>query len=388
MSEQDPDRLRDAVRADYGKVAEAAGGCCGGEVDMACGPAGDPAALAATLGYTPEELAAVPEGANLGLGCGNPQAIAALKPGETVLDLGAGAGFDAFLAARAVGPAGRVIGVDMTAGMLAKARDNAARAGLDNVEFRLGEIEHLPVADGSVDAILSNCVINLSPDKAQVCREAFRVLKPGGRLAVSDIVATAELPEAARRDLALYTGCMAGASTIDGLEAMLAAAGFEAVRIEPKDESRAFIRDWAPGRKVEEYVAAATIEAVRPAAGTTAADDAAGTGEAAQPPLHPAIVSMVSLAAGIAAGHPDMGLCQLDRLRGSGVPEHQIAAVVEIARHLREEAGQRLDAAFDEAAAPPAPVKPKVDKGRPAGIQVADAGEACCTPTPGGQSCC
>lgn len=252
MSETDQDRLRNAVRGAYASVAQG-GGCCGGPVEID----------ATRLGYADEELAAVPDGANLGLGCGNPQAIAALQPGETVLDLGSGAGFDCFLAARAVGDAGRVIGVDMTPEMLGKARENARKGGYDNVEFRLGEIEHLPVADASVDAIISNCVINLSPDKAQVFREAFRVLKPGGRLAISDVVATAELPAQAREDLAMYTGCIAGASPIAELEAMLHETGFNAVRIAPRDESREFIRDWAPGRGVEDYVASATIEAVK-----------------------------------------------------------------------------------------------------------------------------
>ena len=260
MDHDDHGTIHNAVRESYGNVAQG-GGCCGG--DSGCGT--QPEAVdSGRLGYSAAELEAVPAGADLGLGCGNPQAIAALKPGETVLDLGSGAGFDAFLAARAVGEAGRVIGVDMTPEMLNKARENAHQGGYRNVEFRLGEIEHLPVADGGIDVILSNCVINLSPDKAQVFREAYRVLRPGGRLAVSDVVATAELPEEARRDLALYTGCMAGASSIGDLEAMLHAAGFEAVRIAPKDESREFIRDWAPGRGVEAYVAAAAIEAVKP----------------------------------------------------------------------------------------------------------------------------
>jgi SAM-dependent methyltransferase len=187
--------------------------------------------------------------------------LASLKAGDTVLDLGSGAGFDAFLAARAVGAEGFVIGVDMTPDMVSRARHNAAQGGYANVEFRLGEIEALPVADASVDVILSNCVINLSPDKARVFREAYRVLKPGGRLCISDVVASAELPEALRGDAGLYDCCIGGASLIDDLERYLAEAGFSDIRITPKDESREFIRDWAPGRGVEDYVVSATIEA-------------------------------------------------------------------------------------------------------------------------------
>jgi SAM-dependent methyltransferase len=200
----------------------------------------------------------------MGLGCGNPQAIAALKPGETVLDLGSGGGFDCFLAARQIGDHGRVIGVDMTPAMISKARENADQGGYHNVEFRLGEIENLPLADHSVDVIISNCVINLSPDKERVFKETFRVLKPGGRLAISDVVATTTLPETVRHDVTLYTGCMAGASLIDEIESMLAAAGFMDIRLKPKDESRSFIRDWAPGSQIEDYVVSATIEAVKP----------------------------------------------------------------------------------------------------------------------------
>jgi arsenite methyltransferase len=264
----DHDDHRQAVRGAYARVAQAsdAGAGCGTGASC-CGVSDDAAIntlISTRLGYSAGELAAVPAGADMGLGCGNPRAIASLRPGETVVDLGAGGGFDCFLAAREVGETGHVIGVDMTPDMLSKARHNARKGDYRNVEFRLGEIEHLPVADASVDVIISNCVINLSPDKAQVFADAFRVLKPGGRLAISDVVATAELPDAMRQDPALVAGCMGNASLIEDLVAMMQAAGFESIRIEPKDESREFIRDWAPDHPVTDYVVSATIEAVKP----------------------------------------------------------------------------------------------------------------------------
>jgi SAM-dependent methyltransferase len=262
------DRHRQAVRSAYGRVAQAddAGSCCGVE-NSCCGVSDDDAInqlISTRLGYSEDDLASVPEGADMGLGCGNPKAIAALQPGETVVDLGSGGGFDCFLAAAEVGEMGHVIGVDMTPDMLSKARRNAEKGGYANVEFRLGEIENLPVADGCVDVILSNCVINLSPDKERVFHEAYRILHPGGRLAISDVVATVELPEELRNDPQLIAGCMGNASLINELEALLAAAGFEQIRIQPKQDSREFIREWAPGRGVEDYVLSATIEAVKP----------------------------------------------------------------------------------------------------------------------------
>ncbi len=267
MKQTESDRIRQSVRASYTEVAEASnnGGCCG-EASSCCGVSEDTlitTLLSARLGYSEEELSSVPEGSDMGLGCGNPRAIASLQKGEVVLDLGSGGGFDAFLAAQEVGTTGHVIGIDMTPEMLSKARSNAEKGGFANVEFRLGEIEYLPVADCSVDIIISNCVINLSPDKAQVFREAFRVLKPGGRLAISDVVAATDLPESMRNDPHLHSACVAGASKVDELEAMLSEAGFTNVRIQPKDESREFIKDWVPGSGVEDYVLSATIEAIK-----------------------------------------------------------------------------------------------------------------------------
>jgi SAM-dependent methyltransferase len=260
------ENIREVVRETYGKVATGQqSGCCGAS-NGCCDTERPTATSANKLGYSREEISALPEGADLGLGCGNPQAIASLRPGETVLDLGSGAGFDCFLASRSVGPSGKVIGVDMTPEMLAKARATASKVQATNVEFRLGHIENLPVANDSVDAIISNCVINLSPDKAQVFREAFRVLKAGGRLAIADIVRTAELPPELASDLAALCGCVAGAASVDELEPMLRAAGFEKISIRPNDASREFIRSWNMRRNPADYVVSATIEAVKAAA--------------------------------------------------------------------------------------------------------------------------
>ena len=268
MDQKQADEIRQNVRDSYSQVAEASnqGSGCGTE-SSCCGVSDDVAIntlVSTRLGYSEGDLDSVPDGADMGLGCGNPRAIASIKAGETILDLGSGGGFDCFLAAAETGETGHVIGIDMTPTMISKARKNAVKGQYRHVEFRLGEIEHMPVANNIVDVIISNCVINLSPDKQQVFSEAFRVLKPGGRLAISDIVASTELPEEIRNDLALYSGCMAGASQITELEAILTASGFEQISIAPKDESRDFIKDWAPGRGVEDYVLSATIEAVKP----------------------------------------------------------------------------------------------------------------------------
>jgi SAM-dependent methyltransferase len=261
--------IKEMVRARYGGIAAGTiADCCSPAASSCCDPASDAtiADKARVMGYSAEELAAVPEGANLGLGCGNPQAIASMRAGEIVVDLGSGAGFDCLLAAREVGATGRVIGVDMTHEMLAKARANAAKVGASNVEFRLGDIEHLPIADNTADVILSNCVINLVPDKAQVFRDAFRVLKPGGRLAISDVVNIKPLTPDLAADRALICGCIAGAVPSTEIEGWLRAAGFRDVRVTVKEESRDLVASWAPGRGVEDHVASAVIEARKPAA--------------------------------------------------------------------------------------------------------------------------
>jgi len=268
MSEVIADDIRQNVRESYAEVAVASnnGACCG-EVVSCCGVSDDAAIntlVSTRMGYSEDDLNNVPSGSDMGLGCGNPRAIASLKAGEVVVDLGSGGGFDAFLAAHEVGESGHVIGIDMTPTMISKARKNAEKGQFKQVEFRLGEIEHLPVANDTANVIISNCVINLSPNKPQVFREAFRILKVGGRLAISDVVATCEMPDEMKNDPILHAGCMAGASLVDDLIDMMKAAGFESVVVEPKDETRDFIRDWAPGRGVEAYVVSARIEAIKP----------------------------------------------------------------------------------------------------------------------------
>ena len=270
MQTEKKEKIKRTVRDTYGKIARSeTKGCLPGSDASCCGtPDFDPEKVSSFLGYSTEDLGSVPEGANLGLGCGNPVAIASLKEGEVVVDLGSGGGFDCFLAARQVGEAGRVIGVDMTPDMISKARRNAENITAANVEFRLGEIEHLPVADGTADIIISNCVINLSPDKDSVYREAFRVLKPGGRLSISDIVTIETLPEEIQEDLALVSACVGGAATIDDTEKALKDAGFVDIRISDKSIDREVVRDLTSAgfAKAMDYVISATIGAVKPQA--------------------------------------------------------------------------------------------------------------------------
>jgi arsenite methyltransferase len=269
MTPENGNELRDQVRDHYGEVARKGTSCCG---PTCCTPEASDARPSASdtavrLGYTPQDLAAAPEGANLGLGCGNPQAIASLRPGETVIDLGSGGGFDCFLAARQVGATGKVIGVDMTPDMVSRARHNAIEAGVANVEFRLGEIEHLPVPDRIADVVLSNCVINLSTDKAAVFRDAFRALRPGGRVAISDVVALGPLPEGVRRDLSLYTGCVAGAATVEETERLLREAGFVEIQVRINESASAAMAEMTPVHDLRSLAASASIEARRPQEG-------------------------------------------------------------------------------------------------------------------------
>lgn len=258
------EEIRDSIRKNYAEVAQkgSQGGCCGGGCSCS-GPSLDIHETSSLIGYSEGDLLHAPTEANMGLGCGNPIAIAALKEGEVVLDLGSGGGFDCFLARAQVGVTGTVIGVDMTPDMIRLARDNAEESGYTNVDFRLGEIEHLPVADCTVDVIISNCVINLALDKEQVFQEAYRVLKPTGRLSISDVVATAPLPQNVKEDLSLIANCIGGAEYIETIEGMLRNSGFENIRMTPKDNSKEIIHSWAPDRSPEDYVASYLIEAVK-----------------------------------------------------------------------------------------------------------------------------
>ncbi len=258
MKNNDKDKIKKIVRQHYGKRMEQkqCDCCCGGGDTQKTG-----LETFERFGYSAQEVIGFYVTPYAGLSCGNPLTIAEIKPGETVLDLGSGGGFDCYLAAKQAGETGHVIGVDMTTEMINQAQENMKKWDFKNIEIRLGEIENLPVDDGSVDVIISNCVINLSPDKPGVFKEAFRVLKAGGRLAISDIVATTSIPEDIKKDDELYCKCIGGAASIKELEDMLIQAGFKDIRITPNHDSQDLIKEWAPGRKVEDFVVSATIEA-------------------------------------------------------------------------------------------------------------------------------
>lgn len=259
------DQIRENIRNRYAAIAETDSASCGCNTKSGscCSGSTHEESYDQKLGYTKEQVQAAPEGANLGLGCGNPLAIASIRPGETVLDLGSGAGFDCFLAARELKGTGHVIGVDMTPAMVSKARRNAARSGYANVDFRLGEIEALPLSDGSVDLIISNCVINLSPDKPQVFREAFRVLKTGGRLSISDILARKEIPASWRADAEKIGACISGAELESNIRQWLQEAGFTDIRISTKPGSSEVIDTWDSEKKFGDFIFSAIIEARR-----------------------------------------------------------------------------------------------------------------------------
>ena len=263
--------IKKQVLDNYSKIAEkqlshqdldrdcgCAPGCCGGDV------ADNQLSKSQKIGYDSVELQGIPEDADMGLGCGNPLVFAQIKEGDTILDLGSGGGIDCFLAAPMVGASGRVIGVDMSPDMIHLARQNVVKTNHENVEFRLGEIENLPVADETVNLIISNCVINLSTQKELVFQDAFRVLKSGGKIAISDIIALQELPEKLKNDIASYVGCMSGAITDGELRALLESAGFTSIKVEFKEESKSLIKDWGKLENLADYVISANIEAIKP----------------------------------------------------------------------------------------------------------------------------
>lgn len=260
---ENKEEIREYIRKNYEGIAlKGSLGCgCGCNTQQRDDKPLDIKKLSLSMGYSESDLSDIPDDANMGLGCGNPIAIAALKEGEIVLDLGSGGGFDCFLARRQVGETGFVIGVDMTPEMIQLSRKNAEKSGYSNIEFRLGEIEHLPVADASVDVIISNCVINLSLEKEKVFKEAYRVLKHRGRLSITDIVATAKLPENIKQDLSMMAGCISGAEYTANIKIMLENAGFSDLKMLPKNNSKQILKTWAPDRNIEDFVASFIIEA-------------------------------------------------------------------------------------------------------------------------------
>lgn len=336
------EQIREAVREGYGQIARTAGSCC---LSSCCG-SGAPEQLARSVGYSGTDLATLPEGANMGLSCGNPTAIASLRPGEVVLDLGSGGGFDVFIAGPKVGSSGRVIGVDMTPDMVSKARQGTAayrkHTGLDNVEFRLGEIEHLPVADNSVDVVISNCVLNLSPDKPQVWREIARVLKPGGRVAISDLALLKPLPQEIRGMAESLIGCLAGAVLVDETRAMAEAAGLVEIRLTPKPGYvdgmtnwndplfRKIVENLPPGAKAGDYVTSLEVTAKK------GQDPSPGANGQSQQTYTPAVGELVAIDAAVAANCEPCFKYHRAQTHKLGVSPQDMACAVAMARKVKE----------------------------------------------------
>jgi AhpD family alkylhydroperoxidase len=368
----DKEKIRESVREGYGKIAKSGSGCgCG---SASCCGSGAAEQVAKSVGYSEAELAVLPEGANMGLSCGNPTAIAALKPGEVVLDLGSGGGFDAFIAGPKVGPTGRIIGVDMTADMVSKARQGIAtyrkHTGLDNVEFRLGEIEHLPVADAGVDVVISNCVLNLSPDKPQVWREVARVLKPGGRVAISDLALLKPLPQEIKDMIESLIGCIAGAVLVDETHAMAEAAGLEEIQLRSKPGYVDSMMDWndPPFRKVIErmpegakagdYVTSLEVQAIKGRAKSS------GSSEKCRDAYNPAVAELVAIGAAIAANCEACFKYHYGQAQKLGVSKEDVACAVTMAQKVREAPAKAVlelanrflgrSASAEEAGVPPA----------------------------------
>jgi arsenite methyltransferase len=338
------EQIREAVRDGYGKIAKSGSGC-GCSAPSCCGSS-SAEQVAKSVGYSEAELAVLPEGANMGLSCGNPTAIAALKPGEVVLDLGSGGGFDVFIAGPKVGPTGRVIGVDMTPDMLSKARQGIAtynrHTGLDNVEFRLGEIEHLPLADGSVDVVISNCVLNLSPDKPQVWREIGRVLKPGGRVAISDLALLQPLPQQIKDMIESLIGCIAGAVLVDETRTLAEAAGLVDIQLKPKSGYVDAMVDWndplyrkviehlPAGARAGDYVTSLEVAAKK------AEQPASGASEKSQWVYTPAVGELVALGAAIAANCEPCFKYHYAQARHYGVSKEDMACAVTMAQKVKQ----------------------------------------------------
>ncbi len=336
------EQIRETVREGYGQIARTGGSCC----PSSCCGSGAPEQLARGVGYSEADLAVLPEGANMGLSCGNPTAIASLRPGEVVLDLGSGGGFDVFIAGPKVGPSGRVIGVDMTPDMVSKARQGIAaykkHTGLDNVEFRLGEIEHLPAADNSVDVVISNCVLNLSPDKPQVWREIARVLKPGGRVAISDLALLKPLPQELLDMVESLIGCLAGAVLADETRAMAEAAGLVDIRLTPKSGYVDSMMDWndpmfrkivenlPPGAKAGDYVTSLDVTARQGQA------PPCGAGKDSQQVYTPAVAELVAIGAAIAANCEACFKYHSVQARKLGVSQEDMACAVTMAQKVKE----------------------------------------------------